>query len=119
MGVYIFRSLHAPYIKIGHYQGHNAFSRIAHRGFTSCVCPREIKDRVSMEDMELVAWFPHQTKKTEQYIKKKWKEHRIYRKSEWMPLDKLDEILAYLEKLEPDQSHQCDPFGAMLSRRRL
>jgi hypothetical protein len=118
MGVYIFQSLYAPYIKIGHYQGKNAFSRIAHRGFYSCSCPREISQQVSMQDLMLIAWFPHQTRKTEQVIKKKWKSFR-YKKSEWMPLDKLQEILSFLETLEPNQAHQCDPFEALLTRRRL
>lgn len=116
MGVYVFRSIHAPYIKVGHYCGKNAFSRIAHRGFSSCVCPREIRDRVSMDDMELVAWFPNQTRKTEQAIKKQWKQHRI---GEWLPADQLDPLLDFLQLLEPDQAHRCDPFEAILSRRRL
>lgn len=119
MGVYVFRSFHAPYIKVGHYSGKNAFCRISHRGFYSCVCPNEIKDKVSMDDMELVAWFPHQTKKTEQQIKRKWKQDRIYGKSEWLPLNKLDQVLHYLENMEPNQAHLCDPFGAVLTRRRL
>ena len=119
MGVYIFRSLHAPYIKIGHYNGKNAFSRIAHRGFYSCVCPQEIKHRVAMDDMELLAWFPKQNKKTEQQIKKKWKHSRIYGKSEWMPLDKLEDVLEFLEQRETNQAHLCDPFEAILTRRRL
>lgn len=119
MGVYVFKSLHAPYIKVGHYSGNNAFSRIAHRGFYSCVCPREIKDRVSMDDMELVAWFPKQNKKTEQKIKKKWKDDRVYGKSEWMPITNLASIVSFLEQLEPNQAHLCDPFEAVLSRRRL
>jgi hypothetical protein len=119
MGVYVFRSFHAPYIKVGHYSGKNAFSRIAHRGFGSCVCPNEIKGRVAMDDVELMAWFPRQTTKTEQQIKKKWKHSRIYGKSEWFPLDKMNEIIEYLEKLEPNQAHVCDPFQAVLVRRRL
>lgn len=119
MGVYIFQSLHAPYIKIGHYQGRNAYSRIAHRGFSSCVCPKELEGRVSMDDMELVAWFPRQGKKTEQTIKRRWKLHRVYGKSEWMPSDQLTSVLAYLENLEPNQAHLCDPFAAILSWKRL
>ena len=119
MGVYVFRSFHAPYIKVGHYSGKNAFSRIAHRGFSSCVCPREIQDKVSMNDMELIAWFPKQTRKIEQQIKKQWKQDRIYGKSEWLPAKKLDEVLEYLEKLEDNQAHLCDPFEAILTRRRL
>lgn len=119
MGVYIFKSFHAPYIKVGHYQNKNAFSRIAHRGFYSCVCPNEIKDKVSMDDMELVAWFPNQKKKTEQQIKKKWKKSRVYGRSEWFPSDKMTEILDFLLTLESNQAHLCDPFEAILSRRRL
>lgn len=118
MGVYIFQSLHAPYIKIGHYQGKNVFSRIAHRGFYSCSCPKEISHKVSMEDLNLIAWFPNQSRKTEQVIKKKWKSFR-YKKSEWMPLNKLQEILHFLENMEPNQAHKCDPFEALLTRRRL
>lgn len=119
MGVYVYQSVHAPYIKVGHYQGRNAFSRVAHRGFSSCVCPQEIKDRVAMEDVELVAWFPHQTKKTEQYIKKRWKQHRVYGKSEWMPLALREEVVGYLEGLELNKAHECDPYEAILTRKRL
>jgi len=119
MGVYIYKSLHAPYIKIGHYQGKNAFSRIAHRGFYSCVCPNEIKHCVSLEDMELIAWFPHQDRKVERLIKSRWRKDRVYGKSEWMPLSKLEEVLQFLLSKEPNQAHLCDPFEALLTRRRL
>lgn len=119
MGVYVFRSLHAPYIKVGHYQGNNAFSRIAHRGFYSCVCPKEIRHCVSMEDMELVAWFPKQNKKTEQQIKRQWKQYRVYGKSEWFPSNIVNDIVSHLEQLEKNQAHTCDPIEALLSRRRL
>lgn len=119
MGVYVFRSFHAPYIKVGHYNGKNAFSRIAHRGFSSCVCPHEIQDRVSINDVELIAWFPKQTRKTEQQIKKQFKQYRIYGKSEWLPADKLGEVLDHLQQLEPNQAYLCDPFEAVLTRRRL
>ena len=72
-----------------------------------------------MDDVELVAWFPHQNKKTEQQIKKQWKQDRVYGKSEWLPADKLPEVLKFLENLEPNQAHMCDPFEALLTRRRL
>lgn len=118
MGVYIFKSFHAPYIKVGHYQGKNVFSRIAHRGFYSCSCPKEISKQVSMDDVELMAWFPNQGKKTEQLVKKKWKSYR-YKKSEWIQQDKMNEIMQYLQGLEPNQAYLCDPFEALLTRRRL
>ena len=72
-----------------------------------------------MDDIELVAWFPNQSKKTEQQIKKQWKQHRIYGKSEWLPADKLDEVLKYLENLEPNRAHMCDHYEAILTRRRI
>ena len=119
MGVYIYRSFHAPYIKVGHYAGKNAFSRIAHRGFTSCVCPREIRDCVSMNDMELIAWYPYLTKKIERKVKTQWKASRIYGKSEWFPAGKLGEIQTFLDGLGENKAHLCDPFEAVLTRRRL
>ena len=72
-----------------------------------------------MNDMELIAWFPHQTKKTEQQIKRKWKQDRIYGKSEWLPAQTLPQVLEYLTQLESNQAHLCDPFEAVLTRRRL
>ena len=119
MGVYVFRSVHAPYIKVGHYSGKNAYSRVAHRGFTSCLCPTEVRGRVAMDDLELVAWFPGQTKKTESQVKKRWGGCRIYGKSEWLPAGVVDEVVGYLRSLEPDMAHKCDPVAAVLTRKRL
>lgn len=58
MGVYVFRSLVRSYIKVGHYVGHDAWGRVARRGFHSCVRPWAMKDHVNAEHLELVAWFP-------------------------------------------------------------
>lgn len=118
MGVYIFKSVHGPYIKIGHYMGQNAYSRVAHRGFGSCVCPDGLENKVSAHDVELVAWFPSQTKKTEQTIKRKWRTSRI-KNSEWMPDHLLPQVMGFLEALEPNKACQCDPVAAALTRRRL
>lgn len=118
MGVYIFKSVHAPYIKVGHYMGKNAYSRVAHRGFGSCVCPNELKNKVSAHDVELIAWFPSQTRKTEQEIKRKWRSSRI-NKGEWLPDHLLSHVMEFLEAMEPNQACQCDPVAAALTRRRL
>lgn len=118
MGVYIYQSLHGPFIKVGHYAGQNAYSRVAHRGFYSCICPNEIKEKVSIQDLELLAWFPNLTKKEERHIKQKWKAFRIY-KSEWFPQEKLSEILIFLETLEPNQKDKCCKESALQTRRRL
>lgn len=119
MGVYIFKSKHGPYIKVGHYQGRNAWSRVAHRGFYSCVCPEEIRDRVSVNDLELVAWFPELTKKEERMIKTKWRKHRIYEKSEWFLEDLFIDIYPCLLNLDTDCMHECDRDQALRSKRRL
>jgi hypothetical protein len=118
MGIYIYQSLHGPYIKVGHYSGQNAYSRVAHRGFYSCVCPTKIKTKVSIDDLELLAWFPSLTKKEERAVKTKWKGDRWF-KSEWFPLEKLEEIQQFLEMMEPNQKENCCKQKALETHRRL
>jgi hypothetical protein len=118
MGVYVFRSRHGPYIKVGHYAGQNAYSRVAHRGFYSCACPHEIRDRVSVGDVELVAWHPSLTRRDETEVKKQWKAERLH-KSEWYPGACEDAIRVFLAAKEPDQKEACDLAAAMGTRRRL
>lgn len=119
MGVYIFRSLHDNFIKVGHYAGQNAWSRVAHRGFYSCVCPNSIQDKVSVTDLELMAWFPGLGKKDEALVKKKWKMFRVYGKSEWFPADILNEIQEHLCSLDQESSQTCNLEEALSTRRRL
>jgi hypothetical protein len=118
MGVYIFRSIHGPYIKVGHYSGTNAYSRVAHRGFYSCSCPDEIRDRVSVGDLELLAWFPNLTRREETSVKRRWKGDRLY-KSEWYPDSSLDGIRSFLAGLDEDMAGCCDLEAALQTRRRL
>lgn len=119
MGVYIFQSRHGPFIKVGHYKGQNAWSRVAHRGFYSCVCPMEIRNRVSLGDLELLAWFPNLDRRVEAMIKKKFREERIYGKSEWFPLYCLEPIRLILDKLGEDQRASCCMETALASKNRL
>ena len=62
MGVYIFRCLSAPWVKVGHHlatpRRPNAYYRVAGRGFHSVVHPPELTGKLGMCDLELVAWFP-------------------------------------------------------------
>lgn len=62
MGVYIFQSKRAPWIKIGHMKltpsRPNVYFRIAGRGFHSCVHPKELVDHLDEVDFELVRWYP-------------------------------------------------------------
>lgn len=73
MGVYVFVSRHAPYIKIGHYARSDPWDRVARRGFYSCVSPRELHQLRSAQDVDLVAWFARLTTRSER------KAHRFCR----------------------------------------
>ncbi|NDE17315.1 hypothetical protein EBZ80_20530 [bacterium] len=120
MGVYIFQSTRGPYIKVGHYKGTNAWSRVAHRGFSSCVCPPAIRDAVSIEHLRLHAWFPRLSTKDERAVKTRWRAHRLCGgKSEWFPEHLLDEIYAFLTTLDESDLTLCDQAQACATRRRL
>lgn len=59
MGVYVFRSRVADFVKVGHYAGADAWGRVARRGFHSCVCPFALgEEGKDASQLELVAWFP-------------------------------------------------------------
>ena len=72
MGVYIFRSKHGHWIKVGHHkvraQAPNVYYRVIRRGFYSCKRPDEIKDRVGFDDLELLHWYPNLTSKDEHIL---------------------------------------------------
>lgn len=108
-------SKHIDAIKIGHYCKNNAWSRIAHRGFYSCICPSEIKDRISVEDFILVCWYPNLTPKDEKKLQAKLIEYRIC--GEWFKgsaVDKINEII-----MEENKAFECSKEKAMQTRRRL
>jgi len=116
MGVYVYRSLRAGYIKVGHYAGKNAWSRVAHRGFYSCKRPASLT-QVSVEDVDLVAWFPHLTKLDERAIKKKWRVDR--QGTEWYPVSLQEAILSFLGQRDNDEHGACSKEEALVSRRRI
>lgn len=61
MGIYIIKSLHSDWIKVGHHKitdkRPSVYYRFINRGFYSVICPTEIIDKVSFNDLELVYWF--------------------------------------------------------------
>lgn len=115
MGVYVFQSKHMPAIKIGHYAKLNAWSRVAHRGFYSCICPDEIKDKVSVEDLELIYWFPYLTNKDEINFHNQLQEYRIC--GEWFSIEALNEI-QNITNCE-NNAHRCSKEKAIESQYRL
>jgi hypothetical protein len=74
MGVYIFKCKGADWIKVGNLSitktRPNVYYRIASRGFYSCKHPVELQGKLSIDDVELVAWYPTLTTKDESEIHK-------------------------------------------------
>jgi hypothetical protein len=101
MGVYVFKSRHADYVKVGHFRGDDAWDRVRRRGFYSCVSPRELKSLRSASDLELLAWYPSLTTKHEKLI------HRTFRSKhsvgEWHPATSSNSLGESLDDLERRQ----------------
>lgn len=115
--MYIFTSKHGPYIKVGHYSKNNAWSRIAHRGFNSCICPTVIKGKVMVDDMQLLAWFPKLDKSYEKKVLAKFTKERVC--GEWYVSSAAEQIKEFLATFDTDSADQCDRACAIATRRRL
>lgn len=95
MGVYIVKSKHANWVKLGHHKiterRPNVFFRYIGRGFNSCIHPDEITGKLNFEDIELLHWFPNLATKDEMSI------HRVLRKfthvGEWYKLENLNDVI--------------------------
>ena len=112
MGGYVFQSIHMDAIKIGHYAKNNAWSRIAHRGFYSCIHPTLLKNKVGIQDLELLYWFPTLTPKDEKRIHKLASAHSIC--GEWFTKEAL-----MLLPTQENKAADCSKEEALLTRRRL
>ena len=115
MGVYVFKSKHGPYLKIGHYAKLNAWSRIAHRGFSSCIHPKELRGKVTVHDMELVYWFPERTTKDEKSLHKALALYRL--SGEWFSTNAIDVIPTLWSDI--NQAGSCSKEEACSIKRRL
>lgn len=95
MGIYIIKSIHSDWIKIGHHKITNkrpsVFYRYINRGFYSCICPIEIKDKVSFNDLKLIYWFENLDKNDEKNLHKQLRKSYLY-KGEWYKY----EIITYI-----------------------
>ena len=117
MGVYIFQSTHADFIKVGHYKNSNPWSRIAHRGFFSCKSPPLLQNKLHVSHFKLVAWFPNLTTKHESEIKKRW--YRDRNRTEFYPLNCFVHIIKFLESLDTNCCEGCSKEDALMTRFRL
>jgi hypothetical protein len=100
MGIYIIKSVHSDWIKVGHHKitarRPNPYFRYINRGFYACKCPGEIKDRVSFEDLELIKFFPALDIKVEKEIHKKLR-NMFGQYGEWYKSGYTENILAIIE----------------------
>jgi len=114
MGVYIFKSKYLQVIKIGHCIKDNAWIRVINRGFNSCICPYELKNKVNAEDIELLYWFPNLSTKDEKMLHKDLKHFNVI--GEWFRLDALDELYRFIDELEnPNEYLKCSKEDAKKS----
>lgn len=111
----MYKSKHINAIKVGHYCKNNAWSRIAHRGFYSCICPDEIKDKVGVEDLNLLCWYPSLTPKDEKKLHNELIEYRLC--GEWFKSDAIDKISEIIT--EENKASACSKEQAIQTRSRL
>jgi hypothetical protein len=106
MGVYIIKSIHSNWIKVGHHKisekRPSVYYRYLNRGFYSCVCPTDIKDKVSFDDVELLYWFPNLNSSDEHRIHKYLK-YWYTSIGEWYDFGVLNNVLKVI----------CDEYGGI------
>jgi hypothetical protein len=106
MGVYIIKSIHSNWIKVGHHKisekRPSVYYRYLNRGFYSCICPSDIKDKVSFDDIELLYWFPNLNSSDENRIHKYLK-YWYSSIGEWYDFDILNNVLKVI----------CDEYGGI------
>tara|TARA_Y100000389_G_C17462372_1_gene522823 strand:- start:3700 stop:4098 length:399 start_codon:yes stop_codon:yes gene_type:complete len=96
MGIYIVKSLHSNWIKIGHHKitdrRPSVYYRFVNRGFYSVVRPREIKDKVGFNDLELIYWFVNLDITDENNLHQRLRLLHEYH-GEWYKYENLDDII--------------------------
>lgn len=105
MGIYIYKSIHDEWYKIGSFktstQKPNVYYRVVGlKGFETCrKIPVSIKGRVGVDDLTLVRWYPNLNMRDEQslYGRLVRRFSRVY--GEWVFLDKegLRELIWIIE----------------------
>jgi hypothetical protein len=116
MGVYVFKSKHADYVKVGHYVGEDAWGRVARRGFYSCISPRVLREKRDACDLDLLAWFPRLSTKHERKI------HGSFRDAdsvgEWHAARQASAIIAELTNIDASVLKEEEINGTSHENRR-
>lgn len=101
MGIYIIKSLHSDWIKIGHHKITNrrpsVYYRFINRGFHSIVCPAEIKYKVNFNDLELIYWFENLDINDEKKLHEQLRTTYKY-KGEWYRYEHINDITDIIYK---------------------
>ncbi len=101
MGIYIIKSLHSNWIKVGHHliteKRPSVYYRFINRGMYSVTRPDEIKDKVSFDDLQLIYWFTNLNMADETKLHKQLRLLYGYN-GEWYKYDYLDNILNIIYK---------------------
>jgi hypothetical protein len=101
MGIYIIKSLHSNWIKVGHHliteKRPSVYYRFINRGFYSVVRPNEIKDKVSFNDLQLLYWFKNLDITNEENLHKQLRLLYEY-KGEWYKYENLNDIINIMYK---------------------
>ena len=101
MGIYIIKSLHSDWIKVGHHkiteQRPSVYYRFINRGFYSVVRPKEIKDKVGSNDLQLIYWFENLNIEDEEKLHQQLRLLYEY-KGEWYKYENVNDILHIIYK---------------------
>ena len=99
MGVYIFRSRVADWVKVGHHRvtprRPNVWYRVARRGFESCKGPAALRGNTNVEQLDLLKFYPNLTTKEEKRLHRENKDVRV---GEWYPASMLPTLMRWLEE---------------------
>ena len=109
MGLYIFKSKHAPYMKVGFTSWDNPWNRVNGSadiplGFSSVRHPESLRDRVCLEDLDLIGWwsdFTHDEEKALHLLL-----HRISIVGEWYSCDDLPLFMSILRASSGASKHE-------------
>lgn len=110
MGLYMFKSKHAPYIKVGHTTHENPWHRLdgscgVPEGFNSVRHPSSLEGKVNMEDLTLEGWWPEVTIEEERSL------HLLCRRlsvvGEWYPDDSKEMFYVLLRTTFGSTKHEA------------
>jgi hypothetical protein len=110
MGLYIFQSKHASYIKVGHTSHDNPWHRLdgscgVPKGFGSVRYPSSLEGKVEIEDLTLEGWWPEITIEEERALHFLCK--RLSVVGEWYPQDTKEMFYALLRATFGSTKHEA------------